>query len=160
LKPLLMQCLVSALLVGIALTQFVFFNFDKLARADGSRPMMVSLCSALRCELPPAESWRNVRISNLVVRPHQQVADALSIDAILMNTSPRPVAFPSLEMYFTDMGGVPVASRRFAPAEFLAGELAGQTQMPPGAPVHIAFEIISPDSGALNWDLQVSKVSN
>ncbi|HQQ63691.1 MAG TPA: DUF3426 domain-containing protein [Pseudomonadales bacterium] len=160
LKPLLMQVLIATVLVGVALVQYLFFNFEQLARSDSMRPVMASLCNTLGCQLPDAESWRNVRISNLVVRQHPQVADALSIDAILLNTSSRALAFPSLEMYFNDMRNVPVASRRFSPAEYLAGELAGQTQMPPGAPVHIAFDIVSPDSGNLNWNLQVSKVPN
>lgn len=159
LAPLIMQCTVVALLCGLVVTQYLFFNFESLARSDNSRPAMASLCNVLGCKLPPAESWRSIRISNLVVRPHPQVADALSIDAMLMNTASTALAFPSLDMYFNDMSGVPVASRRFAPAEYLAGELAGQTQMPPGTPVHIAFDIVSPDSGALNWNLQVSRIS-
>jgi hypothetical protein len=59
-------------------------------------------------------------------------------------------------LYFSDLVKTPVASRRFEPAEYLQGELSGQTQIPAGRPVHIAFEIVSPGEQAVNWSLQVA----
>ncbi len=61
-----------------------------------------------------------------------------------------------LELYFNDLEQLPVASRRFEVAEYLAGELAGKTLMPPGRPIHIAFEIINPGEKAVNWRLDIT----
>jgi hypothetical protein len=95
----------------------------------------------------------------LVVRKHPQVSDGLAVDAILFNNSDRSLPFPSLELYFNSMEQLPVASRRFEPAEYLAGEMTGQTSMPAGRPVHIAFEVVNPGDEAVNWNLQVTRFS-
>lgn len=150
----------TALALGLLLAiQYTFFNFDKLAKTASTRPYMEALCSTLRCQLPVMEAWRTVKISNLVVRKHPKVDNALAIDAILLNVAGRDMPFPRLEMYFSKDDKLPLASRRFEPAEYLSGEMAGKTTIPPGQPVHIALEIISPGPEAVNWSMQVTNLS-
>ncbi len=146
----------AALLLLLA-GQYIFFNFTQLARNETTRPWLEAVCVVARCTLPPAETWRYIKISNLVVRKHPQVADALAIDAIILNTSRDPLPFPRLEMYFSKDDTLPLASRRFEPAEYLSGEMAGQTMIPPGRPVHIALEIVHPGPEAVNWSMQVAR---
>lgn len=150
----------TALALGLLLAaQYTFFNFDKLAKSASTRPYLEALCSTLRCQLPVMEAWRTIKISNLVVRKHPKVDNALAIDAILLNVAGRDMPFPRLEMYFSKDDKLPLASRRFEPAEYLSGEMAGKTTIPPGQPVHIALEIISPGPEAVNWSMQVTNLS-
>ncbi len=144
-------------LVLLALAQHVFFHFEQLAQSESTRPALQTLCGIVRCQLPAAEDWRHIKISNLVVRQHPKTPDGLAVDAILFNPTNRELPFPKLELYFNDMEQLPIASRRFPPAEYLAGELTGKTLMPPGRPVHIAFEIVNPGDAAVNWSLQVAR---
>ena len=56
-------------------------------------------------------------------------------------------------MRFADLGGQLVASRRFKPSEYLAGELAGRSEMPPQTPIHISLDILDPGTRAVNYSL-------
>lgn len=155
-KSILIWNASAAALVLLLVIQYVGFNFDRLAKTAAARPYMQAICGLARCKLPPVENWRYIKIQNLVVRQHSQVPDGLAVDAILFNVTGQELPFPQLELYFSDIVKTPVASRRFEPAEYLSGELSGQTRIPPGRPVHIAFEIVNPGEKAVNWSLQVA----
>jgi predicted Zn finger-like uncharacterized protein len=155
-KSILLWNASAAALALLLVIQYVGFNFDRLAKTGAARPYMQAICGLARCKLPSVENWRYIKIQNLVVRQHPQVPDGLAVDAILFNVTGQDLPFPQLELFFSDLAKTPVASRRFEPAEYLSGELSGQTKMPPGRPVHIAFEIVNPGEKAVNWNLQVA----
>ena len=155
-KSILYWNAAAAGLVFLLAFQYVGFNFDKLAKSVSTRPYMQTVCNTLGCTLPAVETGRYIKIQNLVVRQHPDAPEALAVDAILFNVTDADLPFPKLELFFSDLAKTPVASRRFEPAEYLLGELSGQTQIPPGRPVHIAFEIINPGENALSWSLQVA----
>lgn len=146
-------CLVLAVLL---VAQGIGFNFTVLAKQESTRPAMEALCQVLRCELPPSQRWRYIRITNLVVRPDASIPGALVVDAIITNASRQDLPFPALELYFNDIDQLPVASRRFQPPEYVKGELLGQTLMPPGRPIHIALTVMNPGEKAVNWQMNVT----
>src|SRR5690606_11919852 len=117
------------------------------------RPWYELACPHLGCQLPAKVDISQIRSSNLVVRAHPEFAGALIVDAILYNRATFAQPFPLLEMRFTDSNGQALASRRFKPAEYLAGELAGQTEMPPQTPIRIALEILDPGPHATSYSL-------
>ncbi len=133
--------------------QYVAYNFDALARQDQYRPWFEQLCPSLGCSLPSKVDIELIKSSNLVVRSHPQFAGALVVDAILYNRAPFAQPFPLLEIRFADLNDRPLASRRFKPSEYLAGELAGQAEMPPQTPIHIALDILDPGIDAVNYSL-------
>ncbi|GIZ12977.1 DUF3426 domain-containing protein [Pseudomonas sp. NCCP-436] len=135
------------------LVQYVLYNFDELARQDRYRPWFEQICPSLGCELPSKVDIDQIRSSNLVVRSHPEFSGALIVDAILYNRAPFAQPFPLLEIRFADLGGQLVASRRFKPSEYLAGELAGKAEMPPQTPIHISLDILDPGSRAVNYSL-------
>ena len=155
-KGALAEIAICSVLVLTLIGQHLFFQFDHLAKQESTRPLVAFVCNILGCKLPPSEVWRNIRVSNLVVRKHDSVANALVVDAIIFNHAAYELPFPKLELYFNDLEQLPVASRRFEPHEYLAGELEGKTLMPPGRPIHIAFEIVNPGDKAVNWQLDVT----
>lgn len=146
--------LALVLLAGLA-AQVAYYRFDSLGKQQPWRQLYAVACPALGCELPPLVDLQAIRTSNLVVRSHPELAGALVVDAVLLNTAPFPQSFPSLQLSFTDLKNRPVASRRFAPRDYLRGELAGSRQMPSGSPVHIAIEIVDPGSEAVNYELHI-----
>jgi predicted Zn finger-like uncharacterized protein len=145
--------LLNLLAAGGLLAQYVTYNFDELARQDRYRPWFEQLCPGIGCSLPSKVDIGQIRSSNLVVRSHPEFSGALIVDAILYNRAPFAQPFPLLEMRFTDLGGQLVASRRFKPSEYLAGELAGQSEMPPQTPIHISLDILDPGTRAVNYSL-------
>ncbi len=145
----LLNLLAAAALAG----QYVWYHFDELARQEDYRPWFEELCPMLGCSLPPRVDIGQIKSSNLVVRKHPEFSGALVVDAIIYNRTSFAQPFPLLELRFTDLNGLVVASRRFKPGEYLGGELAGQEQMPPQTPIHIALEILDPGPRAVNYSL-------
>lgn len=145
--------LLNLLAAGGLLAQYAAYNFDELARQDRYRPWFEQLCPSIGCELPSKVDISQIRSSNLVVRSHPEFSGALIVDAILYNRAPFAQPFPLLEMRFADLGGQLIASRRFKPSEYLAGELAGQSEMPPQTPIHISLDILDPGTRAVNYSL-------
>lgn len=133
--------------------QYVYFNFDRLARDDSYRGALGSVCGVLGCHLPGRDDIRLIRSTNLIVRSHPKVRDALVVDAIITNRATFKQGFPDLELEFTNLHGEIVAARRFTPAEYLHGELSGLSQMPVKQPVHISLEIVDPGKQAVNYEL-------
>ncbi|SHF69203.1 MJ0042 family finger-like domain-containing protein [Microbulbifer donghaiensis] len=146
-----------ALLLAVALAaQVAYFRFDSLSKQQPWRDLYAKACPLLDCKLPPLEDLQAIHTSNLIVRSHPQLAGALVVDAVLLNTAPYAQPFPSLLLSFSDLKNQPVASRLFAPRDYLQGELAGRRQMPSGSPVHIAIEIVDPGSAAVNYELHIA----
>lgn len=149
---LLWAFLILLALLALA-AQYVHHNFQDLARQDQYRPWFERLCPTLGCSLPSRVDIEQIRSSNLVVRSHPSYRGALVVDAILYNRASFAQPFPLLELRFADIGGQPIASRRFKPSEYLSGELAGQQDMPSQTPIHISLEILDPGSKAVNYSL-------
>ena len=105
------------------------------------------------CQRPYKVDITQVKSSNLVVRSHPEFSGALVVDAILYNRAAFSQPFPLLEMRFADINGQLLASRRFKPSEYLAGELAGNAEMPPQTPIHISLDILDPGTQAVNYSL-------
>ena len=145
----LLNVLAAAALTG----QYVAYHFHELARQDQYRPWFEQLCPAVGCQLPSKVDISQVKSSNLVVRSHPEFSGALVVDAILYNRAPFSQPFPLLEMRFADINGQLLASRRFKPGEYLAGELAGNAEMPPQTPIHISLDILDPGTQAVNYSL-------
>lgn len=133
--------------------QYVAYQFDDLARQDAYRPWFQELCPKLGCTVPSRVDIAHIKSSNLVVRSHPEFAGALVVDAIIYNRATFSQPFPLLELRFADMNGNMIASRRFKPAEYLSGELAGVTEMPSQTPIHIALDILDPGNKAVNYSL-------
>lgn len=146
--------LLSVLALCGLLVQYLNYNFDHLARQDSTRPWLESLCNLLPCQLPGKSDISQVKSTNLVVRQHPEFRDALVVDAILYNRAPFSQPFPLLELNFLDEQDSPVASRAFHPREYLAGELAGQREMPSQIPIHIALEVLAPDARATRYGIR------
>ena len=149
---LLWSLLILLALAALAF-QYVRHNFQDLARQDQYRPWFEGVCPTLGCALPSRVDIAQIRSSNLVVRSHPSYRGALVVDAILYNRANFTQPFPLLELRFADIGGQPIASRRFKPSEYLSGELAGQKDMPSQTPIHISLEILDPGSNAVNYSL-------
>ncbi|MCU1735714.1 MULTISPECIES: DUF3426 domain-containing protein [unclassified Pseudomonas] len=141
--------LAAAALAG----QYIAYHFDELARQDQYRPWFQQVCPTLGCEVPSKVDIARIKSSNLVVRSHPDFKGALVVDAIIYNRAPFSQPFPLLELRFADLNGQLIASRRFKPAEYLSGELAGKAEMPSQTPIHIALDILDPGPKAVNYSL-------
>jgi len=145
--------LLNLLAAGALVGQYTLYHFDELARQDQYRPWFESICPQLGCALPPKVNVDLLKSSNLVIRSHPDFSGALVVDAILYNRANFAQPFPLLELRFSDINNKPLANRRFKPSEYLAGELAGESEMPPQTPIHISLDILDPGQEAVNYTL-------
>lgn len=147
-----------ALLGLLVLTaQVAWLQFERLSRLEPYRSFYGAICPLLDCELPVLRDPSQIRAVNLVVRSHPTVDDALSVDAILLNTAPFEQPFPDLILEFSDLEGGILAQRRFQPSEYLSGELAGRTLIPRNQHVHVTLELVDPGPNAVSYRAYIAQ---
>lgn len=150
-RPLWIALSILALL-GLP-AQALFYNFSTLTHNEQTRPYLEQFCFLAGCELPARVDIDLIRSSNLMVRPHPEYPNALAIDVILYNRAEFAQPFPVLRMTFNNTQGREVLSKRFRPDEYLGGELAGATLMPPQTPVRVALDMLDPGPEAAGYQL-------
>ncbi len=135
--------------------QLAIFRFDDLSTLEPWRSYYGKACNIFSCELPQLRDRTKIKASNLVVRSHPTIENALMVDAIINNNAKFPQAFPPLDLVFVDIKNKPLAARRFEASEYLGGELAGKNAMPVNQPVHIAIEISDPGPAAVSYFITI-----
>jgi predicted Zn finger-like uncharacterized protein len=145
--------LAGAAAVLLVATQVLWLQFDTWARDPQVRPLYAMVCGVVGCELPVMRDVESLLAKNLVVRRDPERTDALLVNAIIVNQAAFAQPFPVLELSFTALNGSPVKEERFEPGTYLAGEMAGATDMPPRTPVHIELTVAHPGDMAVNYSL-------
>src|SRR5699024_3371793 len=129
-------CLI--LVVALA-AQYLYFNFDSIARTPEYRPVVAQFCELANCQLPSMSNLNRIRSQHLVIRNHPEYEDALQVDALLYNLAEYEQPYPNLGLEFSNNQGETVASRLFKPSEYLSGNLKGAESMPPSTPIRISL---------------------
>lgn len=135
--------------------QVGYFKFDSWSRHPQYRPAYAFTCELLSCKLPAVQDVSLMKTQHFMVRPHPKVNQALYIDTLLINSADYQQPFPDLNLIFTGLNDQTIASRRFKPREYLAGELAGSNNMPLNVPIHIAIEISNPGAEAVGYRIEL-----
>lgn len=138
-----------ALLLALVI-QVGYLKFDDWSRIEPYRQYYAMACPVLGCSLPPQDAFDKIKIS-LVVRADPNNPEVLQADAILVNTAEFNQSFPPLALRFSDLNDNVVAERVFAPNEYLRGELANATELPPGQPVQLRLNLADPGESAVNY---------
>lgn len=144
---------VALLLLGAF--QVFYFNFPEWSRTQQWRPFYTQACSYVGCTLPTIQDIKTMKASQLVVRSHPSLANALVVDSLLENEADFAQPFPDLTLIFKDLNEHVVASRRFSPDEYLSGEVAGTQSIPSQTEVHVALEILDPGQNAVSYSIQL-----
>ena len=143
------------LMLLVAAGQTFYFKFDEWSRTPQWRPWYASACEMAGCQLPKIQNIHDMTTQNLVVRSHPTLQKALVVDTLLLNKASYEQPFPDITLMFRDLNDNMVASRRFTPAQYLSGELAGQSDMPVMTPVHIALELVDPGPEAVSYSISL-----
>lgn len=147
------------LLVVLLFLQIGYLKFDSWSRTEPYRQWYAAFCPMLGCELPSRQDTSKIRLS-LVVRANPDEADTLAADAIVINTADFEQPFPIIALRFSDLDGAPISEHKFQPEDYLRGELAGFSQMPPGQPVQINLSLADPGSNAVNYQAYIPSSNN
>ena len=133
--------------------QYVYFNFDSISRNATLRPYIEQYCPLIGCEAASQSDVASIVGTNLVVRSHPFEKNALVIDVIIKNQAKFEQPYPDVQLNFEDINGEAVASRRFAPAEYISDKTIPLDSMPSDTPIHLTLEIEDPGRDAVNYEL-------
>lgn len=139
------------------LFQVAYFKFDYFSRVEPYRTFYALACPLFDCKVPSLVDSKQIVATNLIVHNNTNAKNSLIVDAIIINKAPFEQPFPDLILAFSTLDDTPVASRRFTPKEYLAGELAGIDHIPSKQPVHISLDIVDPGPEAVNYHMSIAR---
>ena len=145
--------LVILALIGILVSQVVWFQFDRLSAIPQLRPFYEKGCELAGCELAPLIDINAIQSRKLVVRTDPANRTQLVVDAVIINRASFEQPFPAIALTFSNLNGDVVAQSIFTPEEYLAGDGVNLGLMPTGTPVRIAIRIRDPGRDAVNYNL-------
>lgn len=147
-------CILASILLVLQLIQV---NSLSINRNSPLWPISSRVCALVGCPLPPAVDLDRILSTDLVIRSHPDVAGALLVNAVIVNTADFVQPFPKLTLVFENLQGNTIAQRTFLPEEYLTGDLAGLNLMPTRQPVELELEIVDPGKEAVSYRLFIAK---
>ena len=141
------------ILVLILLLQLLLADRDRLAGDARWRPLLTTVCGALRCDLPP---WREPAAFTLLqrdVRQHPGIPGALRVTATFRNDARWAQPWPQLQLTLSDVNGRPAGARSFSAAEYLGGT-PGQAELASGETAAVAMDIMEPAPQIVAYDFR------
>ncbi len=146
----------SAILLVMLIGQLLFFYPGDIAPPEAPwRPAVARLCERLGCSLAPRQNLSHIELVETRVAPHPQYDKALRIHATLVNRADAVQPFPLMEVSLTNINGLTVARRDFAPAEYLENPAQAREGMPSHVAMAVQLDITHPDRRALGYEIQL-----
>jgi hypothetical protein len=124
----------------------------ELAQSARWRPLVLSACGLLGCDVP---AWRDPRAFAMLsrgVRPHGTRAGVLHVTTSLRNEAEWAQPLPIVVLSLSDVDGRVLAARAVSPAEY--GRRA-DALVAPGDSVDIAFDVREPSPRVVSFDFQL-----
>jgi predicted Zn finger-like uncharacterized protein len=146
---------INIVLILVLLGQYTYYNRNELAQYPDLRPWLATLCEAMSCDTPLQRDVSRIVLTNRIVESHPRHANALLIDATLVNDADFPQPYPLLDIRFSDLNNQLVAGRRFRPSEYLPAGTSLQAGMAPHQPIHITLEIVDPGKDAVSFQFEL-----
>lgn len=112
------------------------------AYVPGVRPVLVSLCTALGCSVPPLQKPAALAIqaSDLLILD-QAKPNLVQLIVTLQNQSSMEIGYPAIDLALNDRFDHAVARRVFLPKEYLRGADAKKTVLPPSVTTTVRIDL-------------------
>ena len=141
-------------LILFFLFQLFWINFDKWAAREHFRPIYSFLCAIenLNCQLP---AW--IKPSTLALENFQVGLKDNSVyvmQATLINKDNKLQAFPWVDVIFSDINGIAIASGRFSPYQYLLPEIT-DSLMNRGSSYDILLEVQKPSHPVVSYEMRL-----
>ncbi|WP_415905305.1 zinc-ribbon and DUF3426 domain-containing protein [Neptuniibacter sp. QD48_55] len=144
---------VLAILTLIA--QHLWFNRGDLYWTHTYRPLYDTVCQHIDCQIPTRVDTAKITNQQFLIRPHSEIADAITIDLVLINEANHNQPYPALHIAFSDLKGRPVASRTLQPESYLDRSVVNLKSMPTHQPIQISLDLMSPGMRGINYQLEL-----
>ncbi|MFT4246526.1 MAG: DUF3426 domain-containing protein [Pseudomonas sp.] len=155
-RTLLWQWLLAATLLATLAVQVLVADRARLAADADWRPLLATLCGALRCELPAWHQPAAFRMLDREVRPATGRHGVLQVQASFRNEARWAQAWPRLQLSLSDADGRVIGSRVFSPQEYLGHPVAPGDTLAPGQGAQISFRVQEPtaDTAAFGFEFR------
>ena len=140
------------LLVG---AQVVWYFLPGWAADPAMRWLPERLCAVAGCRLEPLRALDQLLLTDVILRGDPERPEQRLVNLLIVNTASFDQAFPDVEIAFSAPTGDVVAWKRFAPADYLAGELLGQTTIPAKTPVRIELQVQDPGTQSYGYEISL-----
>jgi hypothetical protein len=148
----------SLALMIVFLFQTIYFKHDELAKIGTFRPWIEAFCKHSNCDVGLRSDIHQIELLGQDIRSHPKIKNALLVSATIINNAGFTQAFPGLRITFSDLNGIKVASRRFAPKEYLPSNIKINQGMMSNTPVQLELEVIDPGNNAVNFEFDFFSV--
>jgi predicted Zn finger-like uncharacterized protein len=147
--------LLSLLLIGTLLLQFVDQHLEALRQRNSFARFEPWFCAILECPpaAAPVTAGSSLYSQELLIRSHPRIKGALELSFIFRNDAAEPQRFPGLELSFQDPSNTLLANRLLLPTDYLPPELRPLAAMPGRSTVQIMLELIDPGAEAVNYSI-------
>lgn len=140
-------------LAMLLVLQLLLADRARLAADTNWRPVVASLCDALRCSLPPWREPAAIAVQQRDVRPLPAQPGVLRVSATIRNDARWPQAWPQLTLTLSDVDGRALGMRVFEPDEYLAEAPAGPA-LSSGQSATIRMDIVEPSPHAVAFNFR------
>ncbi|WP_415894971.1 zinc-ribbon and DUF3426 domain-containing protein [Neptuniibacter sp. PT34_22] len=137
------------------ITQHLWFNRGDLYWTHTYRPLYDTVCQHIDCQIPTRVNTAKITNQQFLIRPHSEIADAITIDLVLINEANHNQPYPALHIAFSDLKGRPVASRTLQPESYLDRSVVNLKSMPTHQPIQISLDLMSPGIRGINYQLEL-----
>jgi predicted Zn finger-like uncharacterized protein len=134
-----------------------YFRSDIAAHATFG-PWLTAANSKVGAEIAPNWDVHQYEIIDSVAEagePNARGAGSLKITARIRNRGPRRQPYPTVALRLKDRYDTALASRMFAPAEYLPRDVPHERMMSPGETTRVDIEIVDPGPDASGFELDV-----
>ncbi len=140
-------------MLALLVWQASIFEGQRLVQNERMRPWLELACESFACDLPPYKDTSRVQVVDRALLPAPDDIDGYEFSVILSNQSSLAQAFPSIKLVLLELNGRAVASRVFAPEEYL--DANRPAKMPVGKPFEIRLLLAKPSSevGGFSFEL-------
>lgn len=148
---------IMLVIVTLALpVQLLFQQPEFLVSHAWFRDIGGEICAYIGCKKPVYKDVSSIKISGFI-EPHPEYEDSLIAKIDLRNNAISEQAFPNIAIFFRSLRGKITASRKFAPSDYLRGEVRALKDMPVGRNIQIELEIVDPGQQSTSYELYVTE---
>jgi len=142
----------SILMMIIFLGQAIYFKHNELGQISQFRPWVEMFCKHASCELSLQADIAKIELLGQDIRTHPKNDGALLVSATIINNASFTQPYPGLQLSFSDINGVKVATRNFLPKDYLPSKYSRKKGMESNIPIQLELELIDPGKSAVNFE--------
>ena len=133
--------------------QVLWFQYEDWVADPQYRPIYVTVCGVVGCEVPALVDVSAIEAQRSVgrVSPDDGVR---TIDILMVNKATFAQPFPVIEVVFENLAGDQMAVSRLEANQYLPKSQPVNAQMQPRTPVHVSFDVPDPGVDATGFSVR------